>query len=76
MKVMSENNLDKDNNNTYQNGNQNTNIVSVVELGAARLNTVSHHEHLRCAKLVNPIARQLSKEAYQAAIVKRKKFNY
>lgn len=37
-------------------------IVTTVEIGAAKLNTVSHHKYLRCAKFVNPMVRQLSVE--------------
>lgn len=29
-------------------------IVKHVEIGTAKLNKLSHHEHIRCAKLVNP----------------------
>ncbi|KAL4225468.1 hypothetical protein ACF0H5_016158 [Mactra antiquata] len=35
-------------------------ILQQVEIGKAVLNTVSHHEYLRCAKYVNPLVRQLS----------------
>lgn len=38
----------------------NSPVVTRVELGVAKLNTVSHHEYLRCAKYVNPLIRQLS----------------
>ena len=68
MKVMSEINLNNNNNDSEIESN----IVRVVELGLAKLNTVSHHEHLRCAKLVSPLVRQLSKESNYTLDVNRR----
>lgn len=56
-------NMPRENSENYGSCHIGTNddpVVSHVEIGVAKLNTVSHHEHLRCAKYVNPLVRQLS----------------
>lgn len=42
-------------------------VITNVELGVAKLNTVSHHGYLRCAKYVNPLVRQLSSPESEGA---------
>ncbi|XP_052800360.1 serine/arginine repetitive matrix protein 2-like isoform X6 [Mya arenaria] len=45
--------------------------VSVVEVGTASLNAVSHHKYLRCATYVNPLVRQLSSGSTGNMVMKR-----
>ncbi|XP_053384096.1 uncharacterized protein LOC123536284 isoform X9 [Mercenaria mercenaria] len=65
MKIMPLESLNSSDNRIIDNDSP---VVSEVELGIAKLNRVSHHEYLRCAKYVNPLVRQLSAPGTPSAI--------
>lgn len=50
-------------------------VITNVELGIAKLNIVSHHGYLRCAKYVNPLVGQLSSPESEGAAITPASYN-